>query len=70
MNGKLRCWLLSEEGKAGVGRAVWAEGASRKVERGGGREREGEGGREREIYLLLGQQVYLGVSHLSLAAGP
>lgn len=48
MNGKLRCWLLSEEGKAGVGRAVWAEGASRKVERGGGREREREREEERE----------------------
>lgn len=47
MNGKLRCWLLSEEGKAGVGRAVWAEGASRKVERGGGREREREREEER-----------------------
>lgn len=53
MNGKLRCWLLSEEGKAGVGRAVWAEGASRKVERGGGREREREREEERKRKLSL-----------------
>ena len=66
MKGKLRCWLLSEEGEAGVGRAVWAGRASGRTcasaglpQREGEREREKERERERKREKSSSAQVWV-----------